>query len=218
MGLSTADIREIKSIISGVFNEKFLSDVAERVAVLVGKKFEDQLKAQGKEITSLKENLSDLRAENRELRSMIEHQEQTMRSSNIRVFGVKTDLNENIYEKMLNLFNNKLNVHISNVDIKKCYRISQKMPSTKPPAVLVRFSTDIARLKVLKNRKLLKNTGVLIKEDLTKSRLTLFNKAISLFSNKNAWVSNGNILIKTSDGTIHRVTTDSELCDLNQQQ
>ncbi|CAH1969167.1 unnamed protein product [Acanthoscelides obtectus] len=43
MGLSTTDMREIKSTIINTFNEKFLQEIVSKVVQLVEKQFEEKL-------------------------------------------------------------------------------------------------------------------------------------------------------------------------------
>lgn len=111
---------------------------------------------------------------------------------------------------MLNIFNNTLKINIVNSEIKKCHRIVSKTTRDKPPAVLVRFSTDTAKVSVLRNRKFLKGGELQIKEDLTKMRLFLLDRAIRKFTYKDSWVLNGNIYVRFNK-TVHRIYDESDL-------
>lgn len=210
MGLSSADLREIKSTIISVFNDKFLQEIVDKVTSAVEKKFEERFNAQMQKTSALQKVTEELQRENISLRKYIESQEQSVRNMNVRIQGIAVENGENVRDKMLSLFNNKLKLNIQNDNLKKCHRVPDKNPSNKHPAVLVRFATDTARLSVLKNKKLLKNSGISIKEDLTKTRLLLLNRAIREFSFKNAWVLNGNIYVKFND-TVHRISDESDM-------
>lgn len=210
MGLSTADLREIKSVIVNVFNEKFLQDIADKVAKMVNSQFEEQIKAQNCIIASLREKSSNLEEENKQLRKSLDNQEQSLRNSNLRIFGIKYEKDENLRSKVLDLFVRDLKTNIQNIDLKKCHRIVPMNAGDKPPAVLVEFSTDAARVSILKNRKFLKNSGISIKEDLTKIRLALFNSAVREFSNKNTWLLHGNIYVRHNN-IVHRISDEPEL-------
>lgn len=216
-GLSTTDIREIKTIIIGVFNDKFLADLAEKVALMVSEKFEAQLNAQKIEISNLKEDVATLKKENANLHVKLDSQEQANRSENVRVFGIQPEHGENIRDKMLCLFKNKLKVNILDSDVKKCHRITAKMSNDRPAAVLVRFASSEVRLSVLKSRKLLKNTGIYINEDLTKSRLSLYNRAKQTFGERNTWVWSGNVLVRGKDNSVSRILSEADLLGLQDQ-
>lgn len=218
MGLSSADVREIRSIILSVFNEKFISEISDKVADMVNRRFEEELSAQKKLINGLNQDLANLQKENSMLRMAVDNQEQAMRSCNVRIFGMKSENNENVRAKVLDIFTNKLKLQISSNDLKKCHRISAKVPSDKPPAVLVRFSNDEVWSSVLKSRKSLKNTGIHIREDLTKSRLSLLQCAVNQFTSKSAWVFKGNVFVKCVNGIVKRVTSEPEIIDLKNSQ
>lgn len=215
MGLSSTDLREIKSIVSGVFNDKFLQEIADKVAKMVEKRYEEQLKEQQRQVSLLRDELGHLKQENISLRNHLDNQEQSMRNDNIRIFGLKAeDSDYTLQEKVLDLFNNKLNANISSSAIKKCYRVTRKIPNAKPPAVIVNFSSSDARISVLKMRKYLKNTGVFIKEDLTKQRLSLYEHVKSIFTYKHCWILNGCVYVKCDDNAVHRINSEQDLIAL----
>ncbi|CAG9760406.1 unnamed protein product [Ceutorhynchus assimilis] len=147
MGLSSADLREIKGCIISTFNDKFLQDVVSKVAAMVDKQLEEKLKAQDVEIETLKENQNKIIEENMQLRKIIDDQEQHARNLNVRIHGIKVDgeNTENLRTKVLEVFTNKLKINLVDSVIKKCHRVSSMGPSDQPPAVLVRFASDTSR-------------------------------------------------------------------------
>lgn len=213
MPLSSADLREIKSTIISTFSDRFLQDIAERVASIVGKKFEQQLNAQNEVINSLEVKISQLQSDKHSLEAKIDSQEQTSRNLNLRIFNMHAADDKDLNSEVQKLFSITLKADTKPSDIERCHRISPKIPSDKPPAVLVRFTNESARLSVLKMRKFLKDSNVYIKEDLTKVRLALFQTAVREFSSKSAWVLNGNVYVKV-DNKVHRISCESELFEL----
>lgn len=201
------------------FNEKYLQDISDKIFALMEKKIEEKFKQQSALIEELQSEVSKLHAENYKLMKYLDDQEQMARSKNLRIFGIEagnseeTDHKEDLVTKITDLFTNKLNVPVRKIDIAKCHRIPNRTPNNKQSAVLVRLANYTIRENILKSRKLLKNTGVQIKEDLTKSRLKLFKKSIDLYTKDRAWVYNGNIYIK-SDDKVCRVTTEQDLLAL----
>ncbi|CAH1985427.1 unnamed protein product [Acanthoscelides obtectus] len=210
MVFSSTDLREIKSAITSTFNEKFLNEIAVKVAVLVEKQFEEQLKSHRQAIDTLREQTNILEAENRRLRMFVDHREQLERNHNVRIFGIELTNGEVLDKKIIDLFVNNLKVNIHNDAIKKCRGIANKNANDNPPAVLIQFNCDSVRRQVLKNRNKLRNMEIKIKEDLTKSRLNLFREAISRFAFKNTWVNNGIIFVKVND-IVHTIRSENDL-------
>ena len=209
MGLTDRDIEKIKDI----FSDQFLNNIAEKVMQIIDRKYKEKFKAQEKAIGLLQQEIDDLKNSKRQAEDAFDNLEQASRSLNIRVFGVPINKNENLHSKMIDIFNKNMNVNIDASHIKKCHRITSRSPGDKPPAVLVRFVNDIERTAVLKNRKYLKSTGIQVKEDLTKNRLTLLSEAIKRFSSKQAWCFNGVVYVKIGD-KVHRVSHSDELKNL----
>lgn len=203
MGLSSADLREIKSAVINVFNEKFMKEIADKVADMVEKRFEDR-------INHLEERIGKLETTNSQLKKMVDIQEQSSRNSNLRIFGFPVASNEDLRADILGLFTNKLKVNIADRDMIKCHRVGSKNASDKPPAVLVRFANDSSRIAVLKARKHSGMNGIQIREDLTQTRLALFKEAIRRFTSRNAWVLNGIVFVKHKDA-VHRLADLSDL-------
>lgn len=194
--------------------EQFFQEVADRVVQIITERFQSQFEEQRKTADLLQREIESLKADNIKLMTTMDAHEQAARSSNIRILGVPKADNEDVRKRTLEIFTKKLKVNIKDSDIGRCYRVSAKNPvPDKQPAILVSFNGDACRAKVLKNRKELKNSGILIKEDLTKMRLALLNSAIEKFSYKNAWCLNGNIYVKC-DSVVHRVNNEQDLDNL----
>lgn len=209
MGLSSADIREIKTVIISTFNDKYLQEIADKLAAKVEKQIEEKLNAQNAIIAALQSKVEKLFDENRELKNLLEVQEQESRNLNVRIFNMPIKENEDIRSEVISVLKNTFKTNINSTDIQKCHRITSKNPSDHPAAVLVRFTSDSVRSTVLKSRKLVK-TSINIKEDLTKHRLKLFKSALQKFSSKSAWVRNGNVYVKVGEN-IHRLSCESDL-------
>lgn len=213
MGLTSAELREIKSAVTSVFNEKFLQEIASKVAVLLKAEFQEQIEAQKNEITALKKLTYQLQEDSHVLRKQIDDQEQSMRSMNVRIHGLKIPDGQNINKCVIEMFKNRLEVNVKKEEMEKCYLVSSKINPDKTPSVLIRFCSESSRMSVLKKRKLLKDSGISITEDLTKQRLSLLTNAANKFSKKNSWVLNGNIYVKRDD-RVYRINNESDLKNL----
>lgn len=222
MPLKRSDLDEIKTLIieqiKSVFNEDFMKDLADRVSMRIDEKYNEQFKKQQEKIGFLEKEIIVLQKENKLLAKSLDNQEQLSRNLNIRIFGITQENDEDVRKIVLNLFTQKMKLNcIADMDIKNCYRVSAKTPSVdkpRPPAILVSFFNENKRTAVLKQRKILKSTGILIKEDLTKTRLNILGCATGKFSNKNAWCLNGNIYVKCN-GIVHRISDEDDLKDIN---
>ncbi|KAJ8981913.1 hypothetical protein NQ317_008818 [Molorchus minor] len=102
----------------------------------------------------------------------------------------------------------KLNVICLNTDIDSVFRIGKSNNSNKPRAVLVNFVTNIKRNEVYYARKLLKGSGILMFEDLTKQRFNLLVSAKSKYGKRDAWSANGRIYVLQDN--IKRLINSSE--------
>lgn len=218
MVLTRTDLDDIKKIISdqinSIFNDQFKNKIVESVAKKIGERYDVKFDKLDDEVQKIKNDLTELRNENLSLKKIVDGQEQNSRNLNIRIFGIPTSQNENIHNSVMEIFKHRIKLNIKPEDIKKCHRIAAKnQAADKPSAVLVRFQDVNNRLMVLNNRKLLKYSGINIKEDLTKMRLLLLNFAISKFNSQNVWCLHGNIYVKYRDA-VHRVTEDSDVISL----
>ncbi|CAH1976101.1 unnamed protein product [Acanthoscelides obtectus] len=99
----------------------------------------------------------------------MESREQAVRSMNIRIQRMDVQKDENIRSRVIRLFTNTLKINVQNSGIKKCHRVPYKNPGNKPPAVLVRFTSDSVRLSVLKNKKNLKKLWYTYKRGFNKN-------------------------------------------------
>ena len=96
-------------------------------------------------------------------------------------------------------------------NLKNVHRVESKIPvPDKQTAVLVQFANNNIRSAVFKQLKLLKNSQISVREDLTQSRLSLLKAAVKKITSKSAWCLHGNIFVKCGE-TVHRVNDSSHL-------
>lgn len=211
MVLSDNDIEKIK----GIFTDRFLQSVAEKVAHILEKKYDAKLRERDQRISKLEQEICDLKSNNCEVQSALDNQEQAYRNLNVRVFGVPVSENEDLRSKMQDIFR-QMNINIADSQINKCHRVAprnQNPANKKPPAVLLRFCRDVDRAVILKNRKYLRGKNIQVKEDLTKNRLALLSAAVNKFSSKSAWCLNGLIYVRVGD-SVHRINGTEDLLKL----
>ncbi|CAH2003341.1 unnamed protein product [Acanthoscelides obtectus] len=206
MGFSDNDDEKIK----GIFTDRFLQTIAERVAQLLARKHETRLREQEQTIVELKQEIRDLRDTQDRILRTADDQEQASRNLNVNVFGLTMENPENLHKKVQDIFK-RMKVNIDESCIVKCHRAQPKANNNKPPAVLIRFSCEEDRSSIPKNLKYLRSTGVLIKEGLTKKRLDLLVAAVNKYTYKNAaWCRNGPVFVKLGD-VMHRINNSGDL-------
>jgi hypothetical protein len=77
--------------------------------------------------------------------------------------------------------------------------------------VIVRFVNRKVKESVIKNRTKLKNTGVVVVEDLTDMNYKLFQRVKADPLCENAWTINGKVTMKTKSGRIVKVHSASHM-------
>nr|KAG5694729.1 hypothetical protein BaRGS_031545 [Batillaria attramentaria]KAG5695738.1 hypothetical protein BaRGS_004483 [Batillaria attramentaria] len=118
---------------------------------------------------------------------------QYTRRNNVRIFGVPESESESVEEceaKILEIFNKKLGVSLAPKDLEATHRLGKKKPpklrdgdndsdsdeENRPRAIIVRFVSRKSVQAVLSNRRKLKNSRIVITEDLTVPRYQLLMK------------------------------------------
>nr|CAI5852341.1 unnamed protein product [Callosobruchus analis] len=103
-----------------------------------------------------------------------------------------------------------LGIKLSDRDILTCYRNGKKT-NNKHRGVLVRFHSINTKQLIYDKKKLLKDTGLVIKEDLTEKRVKLMEAAVDKTSLKRVWSYHGNIyVLKDNKRTCIKSDTDLE--------
>lgn len=135
--------------------------------------------------------------------------------NNNRIHGVPLSSNkENTDDIVIKLFSEKLHLAVSLDSIDRSHRLGNTN-SSRPPAIIVKFSTYRVRASVWNIKKQLKGTGIHITEDLTTTRATLYKKCCDKWDKRNTWTRDGAIMVKVSD-RIHKVENESQLLQITQ--
>nr|CAH7741520.1 unnamed protein product [Callosobruchus chinensis] len=113
--------------------------------------------------------------------------------------GVKEIPHEDATKKVNDIITSKLNVDIDQGDIVALYRVGQ-ISSDRSRRIVVSFKSNVVKRKVFSNRKALKGSGIVMKEDLTLLRLNMVKEAAEKYGFKNVWTQNGNVFAKTEKG------------------
>ena len=143
---------------------------------------QDQLEG---EINSIKENIKHLETsikgieddllDPNDVSSKLIELEDRSRRNNLRIDGIEEIPNETWEDceiKIQELIKNKLKIN-EHIEIDRCHRLSKKKNQNRPRTIICRITKFKEKQKILKNAKLLKNTGIFIYEDFCKDTMEL---------------------------------------------
>lgn len=178
-------------------NSTLISKIADLVVQKIKEQIDDTLK-------KFQDKVDTITNENKKLHDRIIFLEQATKKNNIRITGVAEEDNENIKLKVVELFEEKLNVNI-NMERISCYRNNVKENNKtrgKIRPITVKFDTLEHKQLVIKNRNKLKNSNIFISDDLVIDNVILLNEAKKVFGKKKAWSMDGNIFVSGNKGKI----------------
>lgn len=198
MVLTQSQKTDIRSEITEYLNTNthlnVLADkLAEAVMNKIDKKFEElQLKCQHLEAT-----VTQLQLKNDNLVEKLDDLEQYSRRACLRVFGVNEKPNEDTEQSLSKIFMEKVGLEIKPEFIDRCHRVgklnSDMLESSKPRAIIIKFTSYKYRKLLYDNKSKLKGTGMFIHEDLTKRRMDLLRLSIQKFGRTQVWTLDGKI-------------------------
>lgn len=191
---------ELITLISSLISKKIKDALEEKF-----EKYDAKIAQLEMEINNLKhkDNVHDGRLEEK-----VDKIQQHHKRNNLRFIGLKETKNEDVAKNVLELINNNIKIQVDKSQIISIYRTG-KTKNNRPRHIIVKFQDNNLKYNIYKNKKLLRGTGVIIKEDLTTSRLKIVSNASDKYGFKNVWTTNGNVYAKTENGV--RKLTKTEL-------
>ena len=133
--------------------------------------------------------------------------EQYSRRNCLVLHGIPETKQESTDKLVVDTINSKLNVKISPTDLDRTHRIGKHSPvSNRPRAIIVKFARYNVRASVFREKKLLKNSKIMLTESLTSGRMRQLQLAKAKFGVRNVWTSDGEILRKTNEGKTINIT------------
>lgn len=166
------------------------------------------------------ERIEILEHTNKDLMKQIEYNERELKKNNIIIFGLEEEQGENIYEKVLKFFDEKLEKKILKSEINAAHRFGRENPS-RPKPVVVKFVSYYRKAEIFHNCQILKNSGYSIANDLTlterQNQKVLRNHLKqSKEQNLNAYISKNKLYINNISYTseeLRQVEKQSETAD-----
>lgn len=144
-----------------------------------------------KDISNLRECINDLKKENTELHCKLNDNENYQRRENIRISGIPEVSSENPMKTACNFFAEK-GFNMSGKELHVAHRIG-KQNSGKPRTIIIRFFNRNMRDRVIKERKMLKGSGVTISEDVSNLSMKTLMRVQRSQGILNAWIWNGQV-------------------------
>lgn len=191
----TADIEFVVSKTLDIFKKEILDHLT--------KHFDDKVK---EIVTRYEEQIGVLTNKLKEAESKIvqfevrtDDLEQYSRRNSVRIFGLQETADEDVQKSVVAMVEGNLRIKLVPEDIDRCHRTGPRIENRTRPVIL-KFTRYNKKAEVLSQRRQLKGKRMSIQDDLTKQRLQLLKLAREKYGDRNAWTSNGRVLIKTARG------------------
>lgn len=207
MSTKSASLSDIESTITNCLSkDSFVNKIVDlltvRVKDAVLQALTDTLREAREEIKDLRTQVDSLKSEIKEVKlsaaSRCDDLEQYTRRHNVRIFGVPEVEGENTDDVVTKIFTDKLKLDIPRDRLDRTHRVGRRpgptangTPRSRP--IIVRFSSYRDRRSVFTSKKLLKGSGITIREDLTSARAELLRAAVSRYGVTNVWTLDGRI-------------------------
>lgn len=180
----------VQKIVENVLsNKNFIKSIVDSVASAVRVEIQNEIKVINEKVKSLEDKLMD----------RIDSLEQYSRINNLRIFGLPEIPDENANEAVIEFCREKLDVALTNNDIVFCHRLHGKNDQPRP--ILIKFVRRDVKWLVYSNKKKLKRSRIMIREDLTMLRLQLLKEATNKFGPNKVWTSNTRIFAECNKKT-----------------
>ena len=222
--LADSDLKEIAKMIKCAINSEVEPIVKSIVEPLVKSIVEGVTKSLSKKIETLETENKTLKSQVKSLNSKVEalelandNAEQYSRRNCVRIVGIPSSPEENTDDIVLKLAS-ECDVDLSPSDIDRSHRVGKTPTWPRHRAIIVKFATYRARSRFFRGRVNLKDNhtyrNVFVNEDLTASRVKLFEKARKLVKDnqlKQAWTYDGRVYVKTDNDERSVISKPSDL-------
>lgn len=125
--------------------------------------------------------------------------------------GIPEDINPTLEDFIVQILRDRFEFKdLSKKMIAVCHRLGKPVEGKCRP-VLLRFTEPTLKSDVWRKKTALKGTSYSMAEFLTRHRQSLFILARKRLGTRRCWTTDGNVIVKLSDGTIQRVFTNKDL-------
>lgn len=198
-----------KCLVEALRSANVASAISDAIINNISKRLAEKFNYYDVKISSLEAEIQMLKSNNKnieidsskdlQVKQKVDSLEQRAKNNNIRLMGLKEVDNENTMDMIKNILDKKLKLSVDDADIVSCYRVNQKLPN-RPKHVLITFRDNQLKNKIYRMKKMLKGSGIVMKEDLTIDRLKVVKETSEKYGFKNVWTFNGVIYAKGDNG------------------
>lgn len=180
---------DVESIIMSAFTKpEFLQKICSSIATSISEKI-------GEEISKINESLNKIHEEFQTfivkvstmecmLHKKIDNMEQFTRRKNLRIFGLAETQTEDVVTVATDFFKENLGITVIPSEIERCHRVGKSVEN-KIRCIFISFNSYNKKTEIFVNKKKLKGKRQTIKEDLTKSRLKLYQEGVNKYGLQN---------------------------------
>lgn len=140
--------------------------------------------------------------------------EQYTRLNSVRIYGVndtdKAETSTKTITTVVKVFKNKLDLNIAPEDVDTAHRLGQFREDGNRP-IIVKFVSREVKHSVIKSRRKLKGSAIVIREDLTQKNARVLEAVSRTDGVKMAWSSEGKIFALLANGRKARVGIDTDI-------
>lgn len=117
--------------------------------------------------------------------------------NSLRFFGIPEQNGENTVQVIINLCTKNLGVAITPLDIDYWHQLARKNGESR---FNVKFCRRFTKIMVYKNKSKLKDSKIVIREDLTKQRVNMISALVKITSTNSVFTNNDNVFVKVIIG------------------
>lgn len=211
---SDSFIKTISNVVTAAVIKTMESKISKLEKTVAALEVEiNEMKTENKnKIDDMQDIINDVSLENIKIKEQIDKIDQAGRMQSLRIFNLAEKNKEDTRDEIIKMLNSKMFLNIASSDIQICYRIGRKN-EVKPRGIYLKLNNCEIKKSIYSKKKLLKGTGVVIREDLASLRLELLNETISNFSLKQVWTDSGKIYANV-DNKIVNIKNKKDLYDL----
>lgn len=190
---------DVKKLVEQMFTSKeFLEQISKTVTNVISSTVDAQFRKLEEENAELKRRIGRLESALDTQQKEVRRIEQHTRQNSLCIFGVPDTRGDSTKGKIVELLKKKFVINVQDSDISACYRLGQYKEDKVRP-VLVHFANITLRNEVFKRKSILKGAGVVIRENLSPSKLRLLKETVQKYGTGNVWTVQGEIYVKQRD-------------------
>lgn len=193
----------LKTVETVLKSEELLQKIGNIIAEKIDQKIDQSIKTYEVKVSQLEDKLEKAYA-------TIDSLEQYTRRNSLRIYGLPESVNEDTDASVIKFYKEKMNIEVSKEMIDCSHRLGKEENHTKP--LLVKFVSKNIKQEIYKNKRKLKGSKLVIKEDLTKKNIQLMKRVRDKF--KTVWTNNCSIFTKVNN-KIYKINDLSDLSKIN---